>query len=157
MHHSETRTWLRAKLPRALVVTAAFALLFALVPGVASASYPRVWQVSPSATPNATPIQDAVTAARSGDVIKLAPGTYKEAVCIVGKGLTIVGAGRDRTTIEWPDWARPDVVNADGSVTTGDQADAPAGGNACWQDWAMHDPESVADGTLQHQLADDVS
>ena len=35
MHHSETRTWLRAKLPRAFVVTAAFALLFALVPGVA--------------------------------------------------------------------------------------------------------------------------
>jgi hypothetical protein len=157
MHHSETRTWLRAKLPRALVVTAAFALLFALVPGVASASTPRVWQVSPSNVPNATPIQTAVNNARSGDVIKLAPGTYKEAVCIVGKGLTIVGAGRARTTIAWPDWTRPDVKNPNGTVTTGDQPDAPVGGNACWQEWASHDPESVAVGTLQHQLADDVS
>ena len=44
-------------------------------------------------------IQAAADLAESGDTIRLAAGEFYEAVCIVGKGLTIVGAGRNRTTI----------------------------------------------------------
>jgi hypothetical protein len=44
-------------------------------------------------------IQEAADRARSGDVIRLAEGEFYEAVCIVGKGLTIIGAGRDKTKI----------------------------------------------------------
>ena len=44
-------------------------------------------------------IQAAADLAESGDTIRLAAGEFYEAVCIVGKGLTIVGAGRNKTTI----------------------------------------------------------
>ena len=44
-------------------------------------------------------IQEAANLAESGDTIRLAAGEFYEAVCIVGKGLTIVGAGRNKTTI----------------------------------------------------------
>lgn len=38
-----------------------------------------------------------VDKARSGDTIKLKPGTYAEAVCVDGKGLTIRGSGANKT------------------------------------------------------------
>ncbi|NAZ86549.1 right-handed parallel beta-helix repeat-containing protein [Kineococcus indalonis] len=59
----------------------------------------RTWTVKPGQS-----IQAAVDRARSGDTIQLAAGTYREAVCVVGKGLTVKGAGRERTTITWPEW-----------------------------------------------------
>ena len=47
--------------------------------------------------------------AESGDTIEIEAGTYEEAVCVDGKGLTIVGAGRggDGTKIVWPAWDSP--------------------------------------------------
>ncbi|OMQ16267.1 hypothetical protein A7K94_0203705 [Modestobacter sp. VKM Ac-2676] len=81
----------------------------------------------------------AVDRARSGDTIKIAPGTYQEAVCIEGKGLKIVGSGAGRTTISWPDWGRgvplPEVTP-----------------NACWE--ASESADAEGDPTT---LADDVS
>jgi hypothetical protein len=149
------RPRVRATTARSLVVAAALLLISAVIPaGLASAHDYKTWTVSPGQS-----IQDAVDQASSGDVISLEAGTYaNQAVCVVGKGLTIVGAGRDETKITWPQWTTPDVFDADGNlVTAGDQADAPAAGNACWQDWASHDPESVGDPATQHGLADDVS
>ncbi|GAA4732079.1 right-handed parallel beta-helix repeat-containing protein [Modestobacter marinus] len=49
-------------------------------------------------------IQAAVDRASSGDTIKIAPGTYQEAVCVVGKGLKIIGSGPNTTLITWPEW-----------------------------------------------------
>jgi hypothetical protein len=121
---------------RALAVTAAAgAILSALPSGVAGASAPATWVVLPGQS-----IQAAVDAARSGDTIAIAPGNYQEAVCVEGKGLTIVGAGRGEggTTISWPDWASP--------------ADLPAvAPTACWEAQDAADPESAPG------LQDDVS
>jgi len=47
-------------------------------------------------------IQSAVDAAQSGDVINIAAGTYVEQVLIVGKNLTLQGAGQGATVIESP-------------------------------------------------------
>jgi nitrous oxidase accessory protein NosD len=44
-------------------------------------------------------ITSAVTVARTGDVILVGPGTYHESVWI-GKPISLVGAGRDTTTID---------------------------------------------------------
>ncbi|MEU2348645.1 NosD domain-containing protein [Modestobacter sp. NPDC049651] len=133
---------------RRLSVLSVLALLLAVLPaGVASAHWRggHTWVVEPGQS-----IQAAVDQARSGDTIQLLEGTYEnQAVCINGKGLTITGAGADKTRITWPDWT---VVE--------DQAPAPAAGNACWTEWARHDPESTdtAEGdALQQSLSDDVS
>jgi parallel beta-helix repeat protein len=70
-------------------------------------------------------------------------------VCIEGKGLTIMGAGAGATTIMWPGWT---IVE--------DQQAAPEAGNACWLEWARHDPETTPTGSgaeLQPSLSDDVS
>jgi hypothetical protein len=145
MHHSERRKP-RAALARKLSLVSALALMFAAVPaGVASAGEHDTWVVEPGQS-----IQDAVDQASSGDTIQLLAGTYEnQAVCIEGKGLTITGAGSDETRITWPDWT---VVE--------DQQAAPEAGNACWLEWARHDPESTTTGTgaeLQQSLSDDVS
>ncbi|GAB3321025.1 hypothetical protein GCM10027451_42210 [Geodermatophilus aquaeductus] len=86
-------------------MTGAGALLLAALPGVASADEGgggRTWDVRPGQS-----IQAAVDAARSGDTIRIAPGTYREAVCVVGKGLTIQGAGSERTKIRWDRGTEP--------------------------------------------------
>ena len=142
MHHPErTGPSPRARLARGLSLVGALALLFAVLPaGTASAHYARTWEVTPDQS-----IQEAVDRAGNGDVIKLAAGSYEQAVCVDGKGLTVIGAGRDQTRIVWPDWSDPS-----------EQVDAPASGNACWRQWASHDPESTP-GTTQRALADDVS
>jgi hypothetical protein len=67
--------------------------------GVASASDPQTRVVHRGES-----IQAAVDQARSGDTIRIEASTYTEAVCIDHKGLKILGAGRDRTTIAWPGW-----------------------------------------------------
>jgi hypothetical protein len=64
-------------------------------PGVAAAAG-TTWVVKPGQS-----IQAAANEAHSGDTIQIAAGTYTEAVCIEGKGLTIKGAGRDLTTIKY--------------------------------------------------------
>lgn len=75
-------------------------MLLAMLPAVsAAAAGGQTWVVHPDES-----IQAAVDHARSGDTIKIEAGTYTEAVCIQHKGLTVVGAGRDRTTIAWPSW-----------------------------------------------------
>ncbi|WP_336033748.1 right-handed parallel beta-helix repeat-containing protein [Geodermatophilus sp. FMUSA9-8] len=93
-----TRPRSRGRAVRALAVSGAGALLLAALPGVASAEGGggRTWDVHPGQS-----IQAAVDAAASGDTIRIAPGTYTEAVCIEDKGLTIQGAGRERTVIRW--------------------------------------------------------
>ena len=112
------RTTYRARAVRGLARAAALGVLVAVVPaGVAGAAQTRKpvdskkhrkpvdstkhhrWVVHPGES-----IQAAVDHARSGDTVKIEAGTYTEAVCVVHKGLKVVGAGRDRTTIAWPDW-----------------------------------------------------
>jgi len=45
-------------------------------------------------------IQAAVNAARSGDKINIGPGTYFENIVIPSAGLTLIGAGKDLTTVD---------------------------------------------------------
>jgi parallel beta-helix repeat protein len=75
-------------------------VLAALPTGVAGAGAPHTWVVHPGQS-----IQAAVDHARSGDTVRIEAGTYEEAVCVDHKGLTVVGAGRGRTTITWPAWS----------------------------------------------------
>ena len=56
------------------------------------------WVVEPGES-----IQAAADAAASGDTIRIKAGEYREAICIVGKGLTIIGAGRNKTRILPPE------------------------------------------------------
>ncbi|MGY1735839.1 right-handed parallel beta-helix repeat-containing protein [Geodermatophilus sp. SYSU D00684] len=93
-----TRTRTRARAARVTAAAGAGVLLFAALPaGIASANGgPRTWDVKPGES-----IQAVVDQAASGDTIRIAPGTYTEAVCVVDKGLTIQGAGRSQTTIRW--------------------------------------------------------
>lgn len=87
---------------RCLAVAAASCLLFA---GTSSASWAtghnrhqsRTWVVHPGQS-----IQATVNRAKSGDTIKIAAGVYAEAVCVVGKGLTVTGAGADATILVPP-------------------------------------------------------
>ncbi len=57
-----------------------------------------VIQVSPSSNPNANPIQDALDAARRGDVILVGPGTYDE-IPIMHEPVYLQGAGALSTII----------------------------------------------------------
>lgn len=47
-------------------------------------------------------IQKVVDKAKSGDTIELKRGTYHDAVCVVKKGLTILGAGEGKTVVKPP-------------------------------------------------------
>ncbi|HYD31112.1 MAG TPA: choice-of-anchor Q domain-containing protein [Azospirillaceae bacterium] len=57
-----------------------------------------VWTVQPSTTPGATPIQNAIDAAKAGDLILVGPGNYEELV-ILWKPVTLQGAGAGATVI----------------------------------------------------------
>jgi parallel beta-helix repeat protein len=135
-HNTTTRTRLRARvLPRLAVAGVAALPLAALPSGIAGATPGTTWVVHEHES-----IQAAVDAAQSGDTILIEPGTYQEAVCVDGKGLTIVGAGRGEggTAIVWPDWQTP--------------ADLPAvPSTPCWEAQDAADPESLPG------LQDDVS
>ena len=138
MQHSSTARRPRPSgRTRALTVTASAALLLAALPtGTAAAGGSRTWVVHPGES-----IQAAVDAARSGDTIEIEAGTYQEAVCVVGKGLRIVGAGRgdDGTRIVWPEWRTPDQL-------------PDVASNPCWEAQNTGDPE-----TDPATLRDDVS
>jgi hypothetical protein len=136
-HASTTRCTRRSMTARALTITASTGLLVAALPaGVALAGSTDTWVVHPGES-----IQAAVDQAQSGDTIQIEAGTYQEAVCIDGKGLTIEGAGRGEggTRIVWPDWNTisdlPDVAST-----------------PCWEAQNSADPESDPD-----TLKDDVS
>ena len=91
----------RGSAVRRWALVGAGALVLAAQPmGTASAGGHNTWVVHPGQS-----IQAAVDQARSGDTVKIDAGTYKEAVCVDHKGLTVIGAGRDRTTITWPEWS----------------------------------------------------
>ncbi|QNS03342.1 right-handed parallel beta-helix repeat-containing protein [Streptomyces xanthii] len=62
-------------------------------------------------------IQKAIDAARPGDVVRLAPGTYHESVDVDVSGVTLQGSGA-RSTVVVPD-------------TSGDSACAKAGNGVC--------------------------
>ena len=47
-------------------------------------------------------IQAAINAARPGDTIRVAPGTYHESIIIATDGVTLVGSGPDKTHIRPP-------------------------------------------------------
>jgi hypothetical protein len=119
-----------------LTVAAAAGLILAALPsGIAAAHTPgNIWEVHPGES-----VQAAVDKAQSGDTINIAPGEYEEAVCIEGKGLTIRGAGADRTVITWPEW-----------TTVDDLPDVEA--TACWTAQQEVDGEDV-----EPTLADNVS
>jgi nitrous oxidase accessory protein NosD len=83
-----------------LVALVAVLGLMAVSAGAASATgkhKSRTWVVKPGHS-----IQKVVDKAKSGDTIKLKRGVFYEAVCVVGKGLTIVGAGQGKTVIRPP-------------------------------------------------------
>jgi hypothetical protein len=138
MHHTSTATGpRRSRAARGLTITASTGLLLATLPaGVAAAGSSDTWVVHPGES-----IQAAVDQAQSGDTIEIDAGTYQEAVCIDGKGLTIVGAGRgeDGTRIVWPQWDTIDDLP--------EVASTP-----CWEAQNSADPESDPD-----TLKDDVS
>lgn len=125
-----TRTRPRGWVARAAAVAGAGALLVTALPGVASATGNRTWDVRPGES-----IQTVVDKAASGDTIRLAAGTWNEAVCIEGKGLTVLGAGMHRTVINWPD-----------------RTAEPTTGLGCWRAQDAADLEDV-DG----RYADNVS
>lgn len=50
--------------------------------------------------------QAALNSAGPGDVIQLAPGEYRVKAVVSTPGLTLVGAGADRTRIVWDDYAK---------------------------------------------------
>jgi hypothetical protein len=136
-HASTIRNPRRSRAARGLTITASTGLLLAALPaGVAGAGSTDTWVVHPGES-----IQAAVDQAQSGDTIEIEAGTYQEAVCVDGKGLTIVGAGRDEdgTRIVWPQWETP--------------SDLPeVASTPCWEAQNAMDPESDPD-----TLADDVS
>jgi hypothetical protein len=126
---------------RGLTVTAAAGLLLATLPsGIAAADSSTGWGSNIVVVHPGESIQAAVDQAPSGATIKIEAGTYEEGVCVDGKGLTIVGAGRGEggTTITWPEWATPADL-------------PPVDPTPCWEAQDAADPES-AEG-----LQDDVS
>jgi parallel beta-helix repeat protein len=135
-HSTTTRRRPRARLLSRLAVAGVIALVLAGLPSVAGAATPTVWVVH-----QGQPIQPVVTQAKNGDTIKLDAGVWTEAVCINGKGLNIVGAGRDLTKIVWPAWGPNKPPPA-----------APVAGQACWDAWASVDLEGNPTSTR-----DDVS
>ena len=51
-------------------------------------------------------LQDVFDAARPGDVIQLPPGDWRVKSTILTTGLTVAGAGAERTRILWDDYAK---------------------------------------------------
>ncbi|MGB7590490.1 MAG: right-handed parallel beta-helix repeat-containing protein [Terriglobia bacterium] len=107
---------------RRFVFSAAMAVVFVLLAGIANAQVLTVRCVpshtissSCSAT-DYTSIQNAVTAAASGDIILVGPGTYKEYVTIGTDSLSLFGAqaGRDARE-DRDDPKKESIVNATGT------------------------------------------
>ncbi|MGY1733837.1 nitrous oxide reductase family maturation protein NosD [Geodermatophilus sp. SYSU D01045] len=134
-----TRSRVRGGAARLAAVVGAGVLIVGALPAGAAATHdgPRTLQVGPGQ--EYAGIQDAVDAARSGDTIRIAPGNYREAVCVHGKGLTIRGAGAGVTNLVWPGWR-----------TVRDLPAVPS--TPCWEAQERADADGDPD-----TLADDVS
>ncbi|MBM7806757.1 hypothetical protein JOD57_002594 [Geodermatophilus bullaregiensis] len=144
MRPTSARTDPRRRGPRrGLTVAAATGLALAALPAGVAGAHPggggygawygggETWVVQEGES-----IQDAVDAARSGDTILIEAGTYREAVCVDGKGLTIRGEGRDETVVEWPPADPPDV------------ADLP-----CWTEQERVDAEDRTPGDVSDNVS----
>ena len=61
-------------------------------------------------------IQDAVNAAKNGDVIEVYPGTYTESVCVTEKTLTIRGTDKKKCILQFPngDYLNPPLEMGSG-------------------------------------------
>jgi hypothetical protein len=61
-------------------------------------------------------IQDAVNAAKDGDVIEVYPGTYTESVCVTTKTLTIRGTDKEKCILQYPngDYLNPPLEMGSG-------------------------------------------
>ena len=55
---------------------------------------------------SADELQAALDSARPGGAIRLAPGEYRVKAVVSTPGLTLTGAGADRTRIVWDDYAK---------------------------------------------------
>ena len=128
------RTRPRTRTVRGLAVAAATGLSLAALPAGVAAAGGHVLRVGPGEAYGS--IQDAVDAAASGATVELAPGTYTEAVCVEGKGLTIVGSGRDRTIIDWPRGRLPAVAAA-----------------PCWTEQERVDPADTTPGDVSDNVS----
>jgi hypothetical protein len=124
----------RATTVRGLAVVGATGLVFAVLPSGMAAAGGHTLEVGPGE--RYATIQDAVDDAASGDTVEIAPGVYPEAVCIEGKGLTIVGAGRDETIIDWPLEEPPAVEPA-----------------ACWTEQQRVDPADTTPGDVSDNVS----
>ena len=133
-HTPPTKPRSRARTVRGLTVLSATGLVLAVLPSGVAAAGGHTLQVGPGERYET--IQDAVDDAASGDTIEIAPGTYTEAVCIEGKGLTIVGSGRDRTIIDWP---------LDRTVAV-----EPA---TCWTEQERADPADTTPGDVSDNVS----
>jgi pectin methylesterase-like acyl-CoA thioesterase len=71
-------------------------------------------------------IQAAIDAAGNGDTIEIGAGAYREQLTIVGKNVTIQGAGAGQTIIESPDAAAL-VANAIDTNSSRTNNPLPAG------------------------------
>jgi hypothetical protein len=135
MHHTPmTRPGPRTRTVRGLAVAGAAGLLVVALPSGVAAAGGHTLAVGPGERYET--IQDAVDDAASGDTIEIAPGTYTEAVCIEGKGLTIVGSGRDETIIDWPLDEPPAVEPA-----------------ACWSEQERVDPADTTPGDVSDNVS----
>ena len=100
------------------VLVAAMTLGFALVFG-ATAARGAVWYVRPGGGGDATTIQGGLALAQSGDMVRVAAGTYMEHDLQLPPGVTLVGeSGRDSTVIDAQDLGHG-VIGADSAVVSG--------------------------------------
>lgn len=113
---------------RTLVAVAAGTLLGSVVP-FARAALAETWNVDPSGSGDATTIQAALDLVAPGDVILVAPGTYRDdnrrivhgyssvcstyAVAHLAPGVTIVGSGGAAVTVVDGEDVRHGFVGAD--------------------------------------------
>ena len=86
---------------RFALVAFAATLLLAL-PGRATSPSPGTVRLLSAPERPYRSLQLAIDAARDGDIVRLGPGTFDEAIRVAGKDLRLVGAGVGETTLRGP-------------------------------------------------------
>jgi hypothetical protein len=79
-------------------------------------------------------IQAAVNAAREGDTVRVAAGTYSEHVLISGKAIALVGAGAEQTSIDAAHAGRPITVSTTGDGQVNVSGFTLKNGRVAWND-----------------------